>query len=73
MQPLFWNGVCPKLQPQMRTSWLIEEVAALIFGFYVFSLVIDLLPSVRTRRRVPQGEKYPFPGLEAGQAARVKI
>lgn len=30
---------------------------ALIFTFYVLSFVIDLLPSVRTRRHVPQGEK----------------
>ncbi|KAA8652252.1 Frag1/DRAM/Sfk1 family protein [Aspergillus tanneri] len=32
-------------------------VIALIFTFYVLSFAIDLLPSVRTRRRVPQGEK----------------
>lgn len=32
-------------------------VIALIFTFYILSFVIDLLPSVRTRRHVPQGEK----------------
>jgi hypothetical protein len=32
-------------------------VIALIFTFYVLSFVVDLLPSVRTRRHVPQGEK----------------
>jgi hypothetical protein len=32
-------------------------VIALVFTFYVLSFVIDLLPSVRTRRHVPQGEK----------------
>ena len=37
---------------------LTEAVAALIFAFFVFSFVIDLLPSVRTKKRVPQGEKY---------------
>jgi hypothetical protein len=39
-------------------------VIALIFTFYVLSFVIDLLPSVRTRRHVPQGEKH----LHAGHA-----
>lgn len=32
-------------------------VIALVFTFYILSFVIDLLPSVRTRRHVPQGEK----------------
>jgi hypothetical protein len=32
-------------------------VIALIFTFYILSFVIDLLPAVRTRRHVPQGEK----------------
>ncbi|KAI9039084.1 Frag1/DRAM/Sfk1 family protein [Aspergillus affinis] len=36
---------------------VLEWVIALIFTFYVLSFVIDLLPSVRTRRHVPQGEK----------------
>ncbi|PYH94440.1 hypothetical protein BO71DRAFT_398892 [Aspergillus ellipticus CBS 707.79] len=36
---------------------ILEWVIALIFTFYVLSFVIDLLPSVRTRRHVPQGEK----------------
>lgn len=31
---------------------------ALIFTGYVLSFVVDLLPSVRTRRHVPQGEKH---------------
>ncbi|KAH8422913.1 Frag1/DRAM/Sfk1 family protein [Aspergillus melleus] len=34
-----------------------SAVIALIFTFYVLSFVVDLLPSVRTRRHVPQGEK----------------
>lgn len=32
-------------------------VIALVFTFYVLSFVIDLLPSVRTRNHLPQGEK----------------
>jgi hypothetical protein len=32
-------------------------VIALIFTFYILSFVVDLLPSVRTTRHVPQGEK----------------
>ncbi|CEN61546.1 hypothetical protein ASPCAL08200 [Aspergillus calidoustus] len=32
-------------------------IIALVFTFYVLSFIIDLLPSVRTRNHVPQGEK----------------
>ncbi|KAJ5876340.1 Frag1/DRAM/Sfk1 [Penicillium soppii] len=45
-----------------NVSAVLEWVAALIFAFFVFSFVIDLLPSVRTKKRVPQGEKYLWPG-----------
>lgn len=34
-----------------------DLVIAFIFTFYILSFVVDLLPSVRTKRRVPQGEK----------------
>lgn len=30
---------------------------AFVFTFYVLSFVVDLLPAVRTRHHVPQGEK----------------
>lgn len=33
------------------------KVVAFVFTGYILSFVIDLLPSVRTRTRVPQGEK----------------
>lgn len=33
------------------------SVIALIFMFYILSFAVDLVPSVRTRRHVPQGEK----------------
>jgi hypothetical protein len=35
----------------------MKTVIALVFTFYVLSFIIDLLPSVRTRNHVPQGEK----------------
>lgn len=36
---------------------LISAVIAFIFTGYILSFVVDLLPSVRTRRHIPQGEK----------------
>ena len=36
---------------------IIEWVIAFVFTGYVLSFAIDLLPSVRTRKHVPQGEK----------------
>lgn len=32
-------------------------VISFIFTFYVLSFVIDLLPSIRSRHHIPQGEK----------------
>ena len=60
MQVLFWNGVC-YVYALRRYQTLTSTVAALIFAFFVFSIVPDLLPSVRTKKRVPQGEKYMKP------------
>jgi hypothetical protein len=37
---------------------ILEWIVALVFTGYILSFVVDLLPSVRTRKRVPQGEKY---------------
>lgn len=39
---------------------VLEWVIAFVFTGYVLSFVIDLLPSVRTRRHLPQGEKYRY-------------
>ncbi|KAL5333758.1 Frag1/DRAM/Sfk1 family-domain-containing protein [Aspergillus crustosus] len=51
-------GVCGWHQPHNRNAAaVLEWVIALVFTFYVLSFVVDLLPSVRTRRHVPQGEK----------------
>ncbi|KAJ5085665.1 hypothetical protein N7532_010436 [Penicillium argentinense] len=36
---------------------ILEWVIAFVFTGYVLSFVVDLLPSVRTRRHLPQGEK----------------
>ncbi|CAG7919500.1 unnamed protein product [Penicillium olsonii] len=56
-------GVCmgAKTKNRKNVAAVLEWVAALIFAFFVFSFVIDLLPSVRTKKRVPQGEKYTRP------------
>lgn len=37
---------------------ILEWCIAFVFTGYVLSFVIDLLPSVRTRRHLPQGEKF---------------
>ncbi|GAB1195346.1 hypothetical protein APSETT444_004604 [Aspergillus pseudonomiae] len=51
-------AVCGKKGASKRNAAaVLEWVIALIFTFYVLSFVVDLLPSVRTRRHVPQGEK----------------
>ncbi|RDW57429.1 Frag1/DRAM/Sfk1 family protein [Aspergillus mulundensis] len=51
-------GVCGWHRPHHRnTAAILEWVIALVFTFYVLSFVVDLLPSVRTRNHVPQGEK----------------
>ncbi|KKK24761.1 hypothetical protein AOCH_002214 [Aspergillus ochraceoroseus] len=61
-------GVCGWRQPYRKNvAAVLEWVIALVFTFYVLSFVIDLLPSVRTRHHVPQGEKY----LEAFHSAVV--
>ncbi|KAJ5209921.1 Frag1/DRAM/Sfk1 [Penicillium cf. griseofulvum] len=57
-------GVCMKKGNKENAAAILEWIAAFIFDFFVFSFVIDLLPSVRTKRRVPQGEKYTRPGVE---------
>ncbi|KAL4808552.1 Frag1/DRAM/Sfk1 family-domain-containing protein [Aspergillus unguis] len=51
-------GVCGWRTPHRRNAAaVLEWVIAVVFTFYVLSFVIDLLPSVRTRNHVPQGEK----------------
>ncbi|PLB36335.1 Frag1/DRAM/Sfk1 family protein [Aspergillus candidus] len=48
---------------QRNTAAVLEWVIAFIFTGYILSFVVDLLPSVRTRRRVPQGEKRTEMGM----------
>lgn len=36
---------------------IFEWIVALVFTFYVLSFVVDLIPSVRTSRHIPQGHK----------------
>ncbi|KAF9241439.1 hypothetical protein DTO013E5_8738 [Penicillium roqueforti] len=57
-------GVCKRAGRNRNAAAVLEWVAALIFAFFVFSFIIDLLPSVRTKRHVPQGEKYTRPDVE---------
>ncbi|CAI7652450.1 unnamed protein product [Penicillium manginii] len=53
-------GVCmnAKSSEKKNIGAILEWVIAFVFTGYVLSFVIDLLPSVRTRRHLPQGEKY---------------
>ena len=46
---------------------VLEWIVALVFTFYVLSFVIDLLPSVRTKRHTPQGLQEAEKGTLAGQ------
>lgn len=48
------GGKSSKQNPGAVLEWTI----AFAFTGYVLSFVVDLLPSVRTRNHVPQGEKY---------------
>lgn len=43
---------------QTRAVLICLLAIAFIFTGYILSFVVDLLPSVRTRRHVPQGEKH---------------
>ena len=36
---------------------IFEWIVAFVFTFYVLSFVVDLLPSVRTKKHIPQGHK----------------
>lgn len=61
----------------MDTNVKTHPVIAFIFTFYILSFIVDLLPSVRTRRHIPQGERIPemaetptsvaYPANQAGQ------
>lgn len=50
---------CAKSKDMSRRdpSAVLEWTISFVFTGYVLSFVVDLLPSVRTRTRVPQGEK----------------
>lgn len=62
--PPFLNGVCDIDFAIFRRSVANQSpVIAFIFTGYILSFVVDLLPSVRTRRRVPQGEKRTEMGM----------
>ncbi|KAJ5818331.1 hypothetical protein N7474_003922 [Penicillium riverlandense] len=44
-------------QSKKNPAAILEWVIAFVFTGYILSFVLDLLPSVRTRRHLPQGEK----------------
>lgn len=52
-------GVCAKSNDKSKknSGAILEWVISFVFTGYVISFVIDLLPSVRTKRHLPQGEK----------------
>ncbi|OQE14222.1 hypothetical protein PENSTE_c037G09962 [Penicillium steckii] len=52
-------GICMNSSNKAKKNpgAILEWVIAFVFTGYVLSFVIDLLPSVRTRRHLPQGEK----------------
>lgn len=52
---------------------VLEWVIAFVFTGYVLSFVIDLLPSVRTRRHLPQGEKYRYGSESEGESGSVPM
>ncbi|EER24744.1 hypothetical protein CPC735_000880 [Coccidioides posadasii C735 delta SOWgp] len=52
-------GVTGRGRGRKNQAAVIEWVIAFIFTFYVFSFVIDLAPAVRTRRHIPQGQRFP--------------
>ena len=52
-------GVCMRSNDPAKKNpgAILEWVIAFVFTGYILSFVIDLLPSVRTRHHIPQGEK----------------
>lgn len=52
-------GICTRSNDKSKKDpgAILEWVIAFVFTGYILSFVIDLLPSVRTRRHLPQGEK----------------
>ncbi|KAJ5157526.1 uncharacterized protein N7482_008626 [Penicillium canariense] len=51
-------GVCTKKRSTKNAAAILEWIIAFVFTGYILSFMVDLLPAVRTRRHVPQGEKH---------------
>ncbi|EEH37982.1 hypothetical protein PAAG_00903 [Paracoccidioides lutzii Pb01] len=49
--------VTGKQEKKKNIAAVMEWIIGYIFTFYVFSFIIDLLPSVRTRNHIPQGKR----------------
>jgi hypothetical protein len=52
---------------------ILEWVIAFVFTGYVLSFVVDLLPSVRTRNHLPQGEKRAVMSHGADRSPNVSL
>jgi len=50
-------GLCLRSSGRQNAAAVLEWVIGLLFTFYVVSFVMDLLPAVRLRHHLPQGEK----------------
>ncbi|KAN0086694.1 Frag1/DRAM/Sfk1 family domain containing protein [Elaphomyces granulatus] len=50
-------GLCLRRSGRQNTAAVLEWIIGLLFTFYIVSFVMDLLPAVRKRQRLPQGEK----------------
>ena len=44
-------------EEKKNASAVLEWIVAYVFTLYIFSFVLDLFPSVRTKRHVPQGQR----------------
>lgn len=42
----------------MSLNLMSSTVVSFIFTFYILSFVVDLLPAIRTRSHIPQGERH---------------
>jgi len=67
-------GVCISgAAGKQNTGAVLEWTISFVFTGYVLSFVIDLLPSVRTRHHVPQGEKFMMGGFARSPEEAVSI
>jgi len=66
-------AICDRHSHRANSAAILEWIIAFIFTFYVLSFIIDLLPAVRTRHHVPQGEKELHSDHSNGSFARNNV